>query len=86
MLRPVPEPSELPPVPEWSRRTITLIADRAEVERICQEWRDEAWQVLAIDEGPPTPAGHVTHTVRVAVPPRGWLSNEELLAQLEHDA
>jgi hypothetical protein len=73
----------LPDVPAWDQRTITLIGERPDVERICEEWRKEGWQVMAIDPGQPTAAGHPTHVVRVAVPPTGWLSAERLLAELE---
>ena len=75
-------PRELPVPQEWQRRTITLIAGRAEVERVCAEWRAEGWQVMTIDTAPPTPAGHEAHVVRVAVPPPGWKSNEALLGDL----
>ena len=67
----------------WERRTITLIGTRAQVLRICDEWGDEGWQVMALDTGDVTPAGHETHVVRVAVPPLGWRSNEQLLQELE---
>lgn len=83
MLRRRRTPSLLPDVPAWDQRTITLIGERPEVERICEEWRTEGWQVMTIDPGQPTAAGHVTHVVRVAVPPAGWLSEERLLAELE---
>lgn len=59
------------PLP-WQRRTITLIADRAETERLCAGWEQEGWLVMTIDETTPTVSGHATHTVRVAVPPVGW--------------
>ncbi|MFN2538161.1 MAG: hypothetical protein ABR549_08415 [Mycobacteriales bacterium] len=67
----------------WESRTITLIADRPEVERICLEWQAEDWKVITVDEGPPTASGHVTHVVRVAVPPRGWISDQRVLAELD---
>jgi hypothetical protein len=38
---------------------------------------------MTIDDGPPTAAGHRTHVVRVAVPPVGWQSAEQLLAEAE---
>jgi hypothetical protein len=73
----------LPPAPAWDQRTITLIGDRAQVERICAEWRREGWQVLTVDKAEPTLAGHPTHVVRVAVPPSGWRTDEQLLADLD---
>jgi hypothetical protein len=75
--------SSLPDVPTWDQRTITLIGDRSETLRICDEWRAEGWQVMAIDLGPPTAAGDPTHVVRVAVPPPGWVSGEQVLHRLE---
>jgi hypothetical protein len=76
-------PSPVPEAEAWDQRTITLIAGRSETRRICDEWQAEGWQVMAIDQGPPTPAGDPTHVVRVAVPPPGWVSSEQLLRQLE---
>ena len=73
----------LPEAPAWEQRTITLIGDRAETQRICDEWRAEGWQVMTIDPGPPTAAGNVTHVVRVAVPPPGWAPAEQLLDRLD---
>jgi hypothetical protein len=73
-----PQPS-LPPALSWQQRTITLIGERPEITRICQEWELEGWQVLTVDAGAPTAAGHPTHVVRVAVPPSGWRTPEELL-------
>ena len=72
-----------PEVAGWGQRSITLIGDRAEVERICADWRQEGWQVLTVDAAEPTSAGYPTHLVRVAVPPAGWRSNEDLLSELE---
>lgn len=51
--------------------------------RVCDEWTAESWQVMAVDEGPQTPAGQTTHVVRVAVPPAGWGTDEDLLHDLE---
>lgn len=67
----------------WDRRTITLIGTQAQVLRICDAWTAEGWQVMALDAGGLTPSGHETHVVRVSVPPVGWRSNEQLLAELE---
>lgn len=75
--------SSMPEAPAWDQRTITLIGDRSETLRICDEWQAEGWQIMAIDQGPPTAAGDATHVVRVAVPPPGWMSGDELLRQLE---
>jgi hypothetical protein len=72
-----------PAPPVWDQREITLIGGRADVERICRDWEAEGWQVMTIDDGPPSAAGHRTHMVRVAVPPVGWQTTEQLLAQAE---
>lgn len=63
----------------WQTRTITLVADRAATLRCCADWEREHWQVLTIDQAPPTVSGHPCHVVRVAVPPRGWRSLDELV-------
>jgi hypothetical protein len=68
--------------PSWQQRTITLIGSRDETLRICDAWAAESWRVMTVDEGPQTPGGHPTHVVRVAVPPVGWRSDEELLDEL----
>jgi hypothetical protein len=75
--------SVVPAPPVWDQRSIILVGSRADVERICRDWEAEAWQVMTIDDGPPTAAGHTTHVVRVAVPPVGWQSAEQLLAEAE---
>jgi hypothetical protein len=62
----------LGPQQPWPTRTITLIATREETKRICGEWTDVGWQVMAVDESSPSATGHPTHVVRVAVPPPGW--------------
>jgi hypothetical protein len=73
----------LPSEPVWDQRTIMLVGERPEVQRICREWEDVGWQVMTIDQGPPTDAGHATHVVRVAVPPLGWQTTRQLLAEPE---
>jgi hypothetical protein len=73
----------VPAPPVWDQRTITLIGSRADVDRICRDWEAVGWQVMTIDDGPPSAGGHRTHVVRVAVPPVGWQTSEQLLAQAE---
>jgi hypothetical protein len=63
-----------------------VVGSRSEVRRICDGWTAEGWQVMTVDTGAATPAGHATHVVRVAVPPPGWQSSEELLEHLERQA
>ena len=65
----------------WDQRAITLIHDRATTERICADWEAAGWLVMAIDTGPPDPSGLPTHVVRLAVPPSGWRSLAELVAE-----
>jgi hypothetical protein len=67
----------------WQQRTIMLAGDRGQTERVCARWAEAGWKVLTIDAGEPTPSGQPTHVVRVAVPPPGWLSDEDLLRELD---
>ena len=77
----------LGPQQPWAIRRITLIADRSDTARICEGWAEAGWDVLTVDEGVPSPTGHPTHVVRVAVPPVGWFRVPELAAlQGEYDA
>jgi hypothetical protein len=69
----VDPPDPLAPVP-WKVRTITLIGDRAETDRICRDWTEHGWNVMTVDAGAPTSAGHPTHVVRLAVPPHGLVT------------
>lgn len=83
MLRKRRPASVVPTAPVWHQRTITLIGDRPEITRICQEWELEGWQVLTVDAGPAAAGGHPTHVVRVAVPPAGWRTAEQLLGDAD---
>ena len=74
---------DVPEERSWQQRTITLIGTREQTMRVCDEWAAESWQVMAVDEGPQTPTGQVTHVVRVAVPPPGWRTDGDLLQDLE---
>ena len=75
------EPTMLPSERPWSTRTSTLVGDLTTVDRVCRDWTAEGWQVLTVDVGPPTPGNHPTFVVRVAVPPLGWRTNEQLLSE-----
>ena len=70
----------LGPQQPWVVRRITLIADRPDTARICDDWVAAGWDVLTVDEGKPSLTGHPTHVVRVAVPPPGWSRPMELSA------
>ena len=65
------QPDALGPQQPWDTRTIVLVGDRAEADRICGDWTSAGWQVMTVDESAPTATGLPTHTVRVAVPPTG---------------
>ncbi|MCU1600249.1 MAG: hypothetical protein JWO22_958 [Frankiales bacterium] len=83
MLRRRRTASVVVPEPQWAQRAITLVGNRGEVDRICAEWQQEGWQVLTVDAAVPTADGSPTHLVRVAVPPVGWRTREQLLDELE---
>jgi hypothetical protein len=65
------EPREFElPQQGWEQRTITLLHDREETDRICRGWEEVGWCVLAIDTF--DRVDHAAHVVRVAVPPPDW--------------
>jgi len=48
----------------WTTRTITLIGDRTEADRICADWEDVHWVMLSITPGSPIRADTHAHRPR----------------------